>query len=590
LRIPCVDSSGEGFHISPDGQKVAFGWNKTGQWHVYLIGVRGGEPTQLTAGTESCISPRFSPDGRKLAYLQDYRGDEKFDIFILDLDSGRAENITPNTDEAILPSIRWSPDGRRIAFASNRGGKYSVYTMPSSGGDASQLYQHEYADSDPRWSPDGKLVMFASMTRGQDQGVFIVPANGGDVVQVGDANGPLDASMPGWSPDSRRIAFASTAHGMCDIGIYDLVEQQVQWLTDSSYECYSPVWCPDGSMIAYKENRDGNVVIVLQRLDGTKRVFQLEQGIHDQQAFTPDSKHLVHTFSSSRRPTDVWILDIREEKSRQLTNSLPSSIDLRLLAIPTVARYPSVGGRTIPALLYKPLDWTEGTKAPAVVFIHGGPAAQHDYDWYPTVQDFVARGFVVLSPNYRGSTGYGKEFRDANRFVMGRDDLADIVAAASFLKHELHVDPERIAVTGISYGGYLTMCALTKHPELWAVGSALFPFVNWFTEYENEREDLQYWDGENMGDPSQDPERFREASPIFFMESVQAAVQLVAGAQDPRCPMSESVQARDVLLKLGKTVEFVVYEDEGHGFRKTENWIEAMKKRAAFLERHLLGA
>jgi dipeptidyl aminopeptidase/acylaminoacyl peptidase len=169
---------------------------------------------------------------------------------------------------------------------------------------------------------------------------------------------------------------------------------------------------------------------------------------------------------------------------------------------------------------------------------------------------------------------------------MGRDDLADIVAAADFLKNEPPVDPKRIAVTGISYGGYLTMCALTKYPDLWAAGAALFPFVNWFTEYANEREDLRYWDRENMGDPSQDPERFREVSPIFFLDRVRAAVQLVAGGKDPRCPMSESLRARDALVKLSKPVEFVAYEDEGHGFRRTENWIDATKKTADFLERH----
>ncbi len=131
------------------------------------------------------------------------------------------------------------------------------------------------------------------------------------------------------------------------------------------------------------------------------------------------------------------------------------------------------------------------------------------------------------------------------------------------------------------------MCALTRSPNRWAAGSALVPFLNWFTEFESEREDLQYWDRENMGDPKDDPERFRQASPIFFIENVRAPVQLIAGAHDPRCPMSEPVQARDALEKLGRPSDFVLYEDEGHGFRKTDNRVDALKRRATFLEKYL---
>ena len=585
FRIPMVYPDGEGFHISPDGRGVAFAWNKTGQWQVYLMGLDDKHPKQLTTGTESSISPRFSPDGKRIAYAQDYQGDEKFDILVRDIDSDRSENITPDTEDAIYPFIRWSPDGSKIAFASNRGGKYSVYSMPSEGGEFSLLCDHRYADGDPCWSPDGRRLMLASMTEGQDVGVFIVPASGGEPTQLGGEKGPIDASMPDWSPGSKRIVFASSSRGMSDIGIYDLSERNVEWLTDSKYECYDPCWSPDGLNVAYRENRNGDSVIVVHGLHGEKRVFQVEPGLHTQLTFTPDSKCLMFTFSGPRRPADLWILDIKDGKFRQLTDSLPPSIDPNAFVVPSAAQYQSAGGRAIPALLYKPSTQTKN--APAVVYIHGGPSAQHDNDWYPSVQDLVGRGFVVLAPNYRGSTGYGKEFREANRFVMGTDDLADIVGAAVFLKSEGLADRGRIAVTGISYGGYLTMCALTRHPSLWAAGSALFPFLNWFTEFENEREDLQYWDRENMGDPVRNADRFREASPLFFIDGVQAAVQIVAGANDPRCPMSESVQARDALRKLGKPVDFVAYNDEGHGFRNTENRVDAMKKRASFLEKHL---
>jgi dipeptidyl aminopeptidase/acylaminoacyl peptidase len=549
------------------------------------MNLEGQIPRQVTVGTERTLSPRFSPDGQILAYAQDHDGDEKFDIYLMNLKSNEQHNITPDTDEAILPFFRWSHDSSRIAYASNREGKYSIYTMPSKGGEPTQLSHHGYDDADPQWSPNDRWVMFTSMTRGQDQGVFIIPSDGGEAVQLGNENEPLDASMPDWSPDSDRIVFASSSQGMSDIGVYDLISGKVEWLTHATNECYDPCWSPHGRSVAYTENQDGDIVIVIQEIGGPKRVYQVEAGVHRQLAFTPDGTHLLFTFSGPRRPVDLWSLDVREGKFRQLTNSLSASLNSQNFISPSKVRFRSADGRSIPALLYKP---SEPMKGPAgVVYIHGGPTAQHDNDWYPDVHDLLSKGFVVIAPNYRGSTGYGKEFREANRFVMGTDDLADITAAADFLLSEDLVHPERIAVTGLSYGGYLTMCALTKTPERWAAGSALFPFLNWFTEFENEREDLRYWDRQNMGDPNEVPDRFREASPIFFIDRVRSPVQLMAGSQDTRCPLSESVQARDGLAKLGKTVDFIVYEDEGHSFRKVGNRVNGWKRRTAFLEKHL---
>lgn len=583
--IPGIYSEAEAFHVSPSGAEVAFAWNKTGQWQIYLVRLDDGHIRQITTETESRLSPRFSPDGKRLAYCQDYSGDEKFDLFLLNLDSKETRNITPGTDEAILPFIRWSPDGRSFALASNRSGKYSVYSMPSTGGDLRQISDHKYDDADPEWSPDGETIMFTAMTTGEELGVFLVSATGGAAQQLGDETGPIDASMPDWSPDGKRIALASTSRGMSDIGVYDLQERRIEWLTDTTNECYDPCWAPDGSSIAYRENHEGNVVIALHAIGGAKRTFQVEPGVHMQLVFTPDSKHLMFTFSGPRNPADLWMLDIRNGKFRRLTHSLPASIDRRAFVEPAVVRFESVGGLKIPAFLYKARR--AGSRPPGLVYLHGGPTAQHENDWYPDVQDLVRRGFVVIAPNYRGSTGYGRAFREANRFVMGRDDLADVDAAAEYLVKEDLADPERIGVTGLSYGGYLTICALAMSPDRWAAGSALFPFLNWFTEYQNEREDLRYWDRENMGDPVENAERFHDASPIFFIDQVRAPVQLMAGTQDTRCPLSESQQAKDALQKLGRDVDFVVFEDEGHSFRKVQNRIDGWDRRAAFLEKHL---
>ncbi len=244
----------------------------------------------------------------------------------------------------------------------------------------------------------------------------------------------------------------------------------------------------------------------------------------------------------------------------------------------------------VPALLYKP-DVAREKRLPAIIQIHGGPTSQSLNGWSPFVQYIVSMGIAILTPNYRGSTGYGRIFREANRFVMGDLDLSDCVSGRDYLVENSIADPQRIGLTGGSFGAYLTMCALAKYPEdEWACGSALAPFLNWFTEMVNEREDLQYWDKLNMGNPDREEnrERIRNASPIFFIDAIRAPVQLIVGANDPRCPpMEEAKKATDQLMNRGVPVEFYCYADEGHGFKKLSNRIDAYKKITAFLEKHL---
>jgi dipeptidyl aminopeptidase/acylaminoacyl peptidase len=278
-------------------------------------------------------------------------------------------------------------------------------------------------------------------------------------------------------------------------------------------------------------------------------------------------------------------LDIADGGLHQLTNSLPADLQGGPFALPEQVRYPSLDGTSVPALLYQPP--LTGQVPPAVVYIHGGPNWLAQVTWDPLVQHMVSRGWMVLAPNYRGSTGYGRDWQLASRFDLGGCDTEDVVAGADYLVRESLVDPARIAATGRSWGGYLTMMAMTGYPDRWAGGSAVVPFLNWFTAHANSREDLQHWDKENFGDPERDRELYHERSPFFFLERIAAPVQMICGAHDIRCPASESVQARDRMLALGKECELALYEDEGHSFLKIENVIDANRRQMAFLARLL---
>jgi dipeptidyl aminopeptidase/acylaminoacyl peptidase len=250
--------------------------------------------------------------------------------------------------------------------------------------------------------------------------------------------------------------------------------------------------------------------------------------------------------------------------------------------------YPSRDGKhTISALVYVTHNMQRNGQNAAIVYIHGGPAAQSVNSFNRFIQHIVNQGYIVIAPNYRGSTGYGKAFQQANLFDMGGGDLEDVLSAADFLKQTGYVDPKKMIVMGGSYGGYLTMMAVTKAPEMWAAGVPIVPFVNWFTEIQNEDPVLQQSDRATMGDPEKNPDFFRDRSPFFFVDRIKAALFLLAGGHDPRCPKEETIQVVDAVKKNGGTVDSKIYEDEGHGFARVENQIDAYQRVTNFLKSHV---
>ena len=296
---------------------------------------------------------------------------------------------------------------------------------------------------------------------------------------------------------------------------------------------------------------------------------------------------------SSTSPTDLYMHQFGEKDFTRLTHSLNKEINENDLVAGEVIRYPSFDGLEIPAILYKPFEASARNKVPALLLIHGGPGGQSRLGFSSTTQYLVNHGYTVLAVNNRGSSGYGKTFYNLDNQRHGEDDLMDCVKAKDFMTGLGYVDMDKVGIIGGSYGGYMTLAALTFQPEEFAVGVDLFGISNWVRTLKSTP---PYWEAfrkalyDELGDPfTADSVRLYRISPLFHADQITKPLMVLQGANDPRVLKVESDEIVAAVEANGVPVEYVVFEDEGHGFVKKENQIEAWGQILLFLDKYLKG-
>lgn len=535
------------------------------------------------------FSPRFSPDGTKIAFALDPDGSESYHIGLYDFERDTVIDLTPQSGYAHQPNFDFSTDGRRLAILSDERGQFALYVLDIETGRRQLLLDVHRPIWDVKWSPDGRFIAAEAEAKASDRMIYILDVEKNQFHPLGSARSLtrkpalenadyagdfFNAQHPAWSPDSKSLAFSCQNGEWHNIGLYDAETREITWLTDSAGDDTQPAWSRSGETIGWVHSRGARTSFQFRERGGAIREIKVGDGVHARPQITSDGVILV--YEDVNHPPDLWKINLETGGAIQLTRSLDERLEF---VQPEEIWYAGMDGARVPALLYR------GKSRRAVLNIHGGPNWHYAFGWEPFMSYLAARGWTVLAPNYRGSTGYGKKWQNASRFDMGGVDMHDCAAGAKYLIENGLA--EKIAVTGRSHGGYLTMCCLTSFPELFAGGSAVVPFLNWFKSHEDAREDLQHWNIENMGDPEENRELWHERSPYFFLDRVHAPVQMICGENDLRCPASDSIEARDRLLELGKEVELLLYADEGHSFLKIENVIDAETRRVEFLEKAL---
>ena len=584
---------------SPDGKDIVFVSNISGRNNLWLVPAEGGWPRQLTVSDQRQVAPTWSPDGKWIAYMSDYDGDEQWDIFLVSPKSGQVVNLTKTREIAEEYPV-WSPDGRYLAYTvkpkTSSVFEIDVYDMlmrdvkhVTTATPTDKLNDH------PVWSRDGKRIVYTQeQAKGTDANIFAAEVATAESTLLTPHDGEQIFRANDISPDGKNLLITSSAgNGYDNVGLLDAATKKIHWLTQDKWEIRGGNFSPDGKTVTWTANVDGYLEIFLHELASRKTTsLPLPKGVNDlagsESAFTRDGLHLLYHHNGATAPNDLWTYALGSGKSRQVTHSLMAGIPAEDMVEPALVHFPSKDGKwTISAFVYVPFNMQRNGKNAAMVYVHGGPASQSMNSFNRFVQHMVNQGYMVIAPNYRGSTGYGKEFQNANLFDMGGGDLEDVVSAAEWIKQTGFLDPKKIVLAGGSYGGYLTMMGVTKAPDVWAAGVPIVPFVNWFTELENEDPVLRESDLATMGDPVKNKALYQERSPIHFIDNVKAPLFLLAGAHDPRCPQEETQQVVESIQKRGGTVEYKIYENEGHGFARVENQIDAYSRAAGFIKGHV---
>ena len=630
-KVPSVDQMIElrrasGATISPDGQWVAYtvreaDWEENAfDTEIWLADARTAATRQLTRGKKSSTSPAWSPDGSRIAFASDR--DDKRQIYLIDPMGGEAQALTSAEDG--VAAFAWSPDGSRMAFtasepkpqpAKDRDKKYGEFSVVDEDRGQTHLWVIDVATKQTRrlttgqlavgsfrWSPDGTAIAFdhrvdEDPSNGGSADISIVELARGEIRKLVTQDGP--DSRPFWSPDGTRIAFATSMASPSFYYTNGLIAAipakggPIDVLTRSFDEDASPLaWAPDGIYFSASDRTWAH----LYRLDAaTKHVTKLP---HDPHAiasgftFSKDFKRTAYTASSATEYPEVFVADLPTMNVKKLT-TLGSQLDGWLLGTSEVITWTSKDGTKIEGVLHKPADFKAGRRYPLLVVIHGGPTgisrpAPFRSTYVYPIDTWLARGALVLEPNYRGSAGYGEKFRSLNVRNLGVGDAWDVVSGVDFLVAQGLVDGARVGAMGWSQGGYISAFLTTHDSARFKAISVGAGISDWMTYYVNT--DIHPFTRMYLkSTPWDDPEIYRKTSPISYIKQARTPTLIQHGENDARVPIPNAYELYQGLRDQNVPARLVVYKGFGHGLTKPKAIRAAMEHNLEWFDTHFWG-
>lgn len=596
LSIQSVVSAGEGSHWARDGSTIMF----VSEGRLRTVSPDGGPLEELGAPLGSpgvflaSQQPKHSPDGEWISYISG--ADYVQEIWLWSESERRSVQLT--NLGARINSYNWSPDGRWISLAGDRHGAYDIWKVEVATGNVIRLTSDLRNEVFPTWTPDSRSILYVRLDEAWvDHEVFSMDTEGANRRLVVSNTGMFDyqdggkLGYPMVSPDGSRVLFRSHRSGWLNYWLVAVEGGTPRQIAPEQADQSHAQWSPDGSTIAFTSNTNGTHVLRTVSSDGgspTDVVSPDGMGVVSNPSWSPDGSRISYALGSPTRPDDLFVVSLSDATTVQLTQSAPApEIESQLIA-PEKVHYTSTENLNIPAYLYTPLDVDPDQTVPALLWIHGGPTSQFHDSFQQHVQFFVQRGYAVLLPNIRGSSGYGLDFEDANNGCWGRCDLEDVLAGVDYLKAQPYIDPDNIGITGTSYGGIMSMAAPAFAPGVFQAAIPIAGYADYphFME-EQELRHIKLVEYE-LGPMSENRELYEDLSAINFVADVRTPFFVIHGGG--YFPESDaSLNFVRELQRYYKPVKYEVYPNENYYIYKKENRRQMLQDMLAFLDQHLGG-
>jgi len=584
-------------NFSHDGSRILVAMDTSGVLNLYALPTAGGPPVRLTESKESQFPEAYFPADDRLLYTQDTGGNEITHLYALD--GKTATDLTPG-DKTKAEFLGFTADKQWFWVATNeRDPKaFDLYRYAAKDYKRELVYTNKAADSLADVSRDGKWLVLAKNRTNADNDLYLLDLTRPKAAAklITKHTGNITHRSFAFTPDSKTLWFGTDGKSeFYQAWTYDLKTGKSKSQIAADWDVQSVGFSETGKYRVTSTNEDAKTVLRVVDTATNKDVVlpALPNADVTGTFFSNDETKMGFMLTSDRTPRDVWMVDVAGGAPRQLTHALNPEVNPDDLVDSQVVRYKSFDGLEIPAILYKPKDASPTAKVPAVVLVHGGPGGQSRRGYSEQIQHLVNHGYAVLATNNRGSSGYGKTFFHLDDKKHGDVDLKDTVAARPYLASLDWVDGSRVAIMGGSYGGYMVGAALAFAPEAFDAGIDIFGVMNWVRTLESIppwwasfRESLYA----EMGDPKTDKVRLTAISPLFHAENIKRPLLVVQGANDPRVLKVESDEMVAAAKKAGAPVEYLVFDDEGHGFEKQKNTIVAQEAYLKFLDKYVRDA
>lgn len=582
-----------GGSFSEDETKLLVSSDESDIFNVYEISIADGSKQQITfSDTESFFAIDYVPKTNQIIFSADKGGNELNHIY-LQTDDNTSVDLTPAENEK-AQFAGWSEDEKSMFYISNKRDPrfFDLYKMGIKRWDAELIYKNNEGLDISNISHNENYFSLAKSITTSENKLFLYDRTLEKMTEISDGVGTYSGS--GFSKND--LFFYYITNNGKEFSYF--VEYEIA--TGNRSVLYETEWDVMYSYLSENEkyrvtaiNEDGkNKLIILNNKTKGMVDFPIISDGDIVAVNISKSENLMRlTIGTSKAPNNIYVYSLKDKNLNKLTESLNEKIDPNDLVSAEVVRYKSFDNLEIPAIYYKPQMASKDNKVPALVWVHGGPGGQSRVGYFALTQYLVNHGYAILSVNNRGSSGYGKTFYKMDDLNHGDKDLKDCIWGKKWLQNQDYIDSKKIGIIGGSYGGYMTMAAMTFTPEEFKVGVNIFGVTNWLRTLKSIP---PYWESfrqalyAELGDPfTEDSLRLYEISPLFHAENVKNPIMVLQGANDPRVLQIESDEIVDAVKKNNIPVEYVVFPDEGHGFIKKENEIKGYGKILVFLDKYL---